>query len=163
MKLMLKIILLATIFMSNTVFSQTYNNYAVNKILNSDKEPDGIVFEVISWDDDVWSWAAPMIKQFRLQLREKHPDLDIAVVSHGNEQFDLTTDKEDEHAVAFKTLRSLSDQGVNLHVCGTHSSWRSVDESEYVDFIDVSPSAPAQINDYIKLGYTHILLRSPSY
>ena len=161
MKLLTKISYLVIVLFSNVTFAHDYKNYAVEGLLNAKEEPSGVVFEMITWDKSAWSWAAPMLKQYRQQLLEKYPDLDIALVSHGGEQFELTKDKAQKNAVAFKTLKSLSDEGVDLHVCGTHSSWQDVDDSEYADFIDVSPSGPAQINDYIKLGFTHILLQSP--
>lgn len=160
MKILLKAVVAFFILVSAAQASE-YKNYDVDRILSGEKEASGVVFEIISWDKDAWDWAAPMLKQFREQLLEKNPDLDIAMVSHGGEQFELTKDKAEVNAVTFEALDSLSKQGVDLHVCGTHSGWRNVDESEYVDFIDVSPSGPAQINDYIKLGYTHILLNPP--
>ena len=120
------------------------------------------LFELLSWDEKTWTWAAPMIREFRQRLQAKFPDIDIAVVSHGAEQFQLTKNEAEKQPEAIASLRSLNEEGVNLHVCGTHSGWQNVDEEAYLDFVDVSPSGPAQINDYIKLGYTHILLRRPS-
>ena len=66
-----------------------------------------------------------------------------------------------EQPQAIAQLAELVDQGVNLHVCGAHSSWRNIDPSEYIEIVDVAGSAPAQINDYIKLGYQHILIQKP--
>ncbi len=134
---------------------------SVEKILASDVEPDGIVFELLSWDEDTWTWAAPLIKDYRTRLLQKFPDLDIAVVSHGGEQFQLTKEKAQSQPEAIATLSSLSDDGVSIHVCGVHSSWKDISEDSYIDIVDVSPSGPAQINDYINLGYTRIILRKP--
>ena len=161
MKLLIKITGIALLLMSQLAFAQEYKNHAVERLLTAKEAPSGVVFEIITWEKDAWDWAAPMLKQFRHQLLEKYPDLDIALVSHGGEQFELTKDKVKKNAVVFDALQSLSDQGVSLHVCGTHSSWRNVEESEYVDFINVSPSAPAQMNDYMTLGFIHILLQAP--
>lgn len=161
MKLFIKMSCILLLLFSNLTFALEYKNFEVERILNAKAEPDGVVFEIITWDKNAWDWAAPMLKQFRQQLLSKYPGLDIALVSHGGEQFELTKDKAKKNISVFKALKSLSDDGVNLHVCGTHSSWKDVDDSEYVEFIDVSPSGPAQINDYIKLGFTHILLQSP--
>ena len=159
MKLLIKISCIALMLFSNMTLAQEYKNFEVERLLNAKEEPAGVVFETITWDENAWDWAAPMLKQFRQQLLAKYPGLDIALVSHGGEQFELTKDKAKKNAVTFKALKSLSDAGVDLHVCGTHSSWQNIDDSEYADFIDVSPSGPAQINDYIKLGFTHILLQ----
>jgi len=161
MRYFIKISWIVFVLFSNVSLAQEYKNDEVESLLTAEEEPSGVVFEIITWEKDAWDWAAPMLKQYRKQLLEKYPDIDIALVSHGGEQFELTKDKAKVNAVAFKALKSLSDDGVDLHVCGTYSSWQNVEESEYVDFINVSPSGPAQINDYIKLGFTHILLRAP--
>ena len=124
-----------------------YRHATVSRLLQAEQAPDGVVFELISWDQKTWQWAAPMI--------------DVAVVSHGGEQFQLTKSAAQQQPRAIAQLQSLTDEGVNLHVCGTHSYWNDVEESAYLDMVDVSPSGPAQINDYIKLGYTHILLQKP--
>jgi intracellular sulfur oxidation DsrE/DsrF family protein len=138
-----------------------YRNTDVDRLLKSSDEPDGVVFELISWDEKTWSWAAPMITDLRQQLRQRFPNIDIAIVSHGGEQFQLTYSRQDEQPEAIAQLTDLTKEGVYLHVCGTHSQWNDVPEEAYLDIVDVSPSGPAQINDYIRLGYTHILLRQP--
>ncbi len=161
MKLFVKISCIVALLFSNMALAQTYKNLEVERLLTAKNPPSGVVFEIITWDKNAWDWAAPMLKQYREQLLAVYPDIDIALVSHGGEQFELTKDKAEKNATAFKALKLLSNEGVDLHVCGTHSGWRNVDESEYMDFINVSPSGPAQINDYITLGYTHILLNAP--
>ncbi len=138
-----------------------YRNATVSRLLQAEQAPDGVVFELISWDQKTWQWAAPMIADLRRQLQQKFPAIDVAVVSHGGEQFQLTKSAAQQQPRAIAQLQSLTDEGVNLHVCGTHSYWNDVEESAYLDMVDVSPSGPAQINDYIKLGYTHILLQKP--
>ena len=141
--------------------SGDYQHPQVKRMIDSGKAPDGVVFELISWDEKTWTWAAPMLKDLRRQLQSRFADIDVVVVSHGGEQFQLTREREQEQPEAIAELASLSEEGVSVHVCGTHSSWQDVDESAYLDFVDVSPSGPAQINDYIKLGYEHILLSKP--
>ena len=138
-----------------------YRNATVSRLLQAEQAPDGVVFELLSWDQKTWQWAAPMIADLRRQLQQKFPAIDVAVVSHGGEQFQLTRSAAQQQPEAIARLQSLTDEGVNLHVCGTHSYWNDVEESAYLDMVDVSPSGPAQINDYIKLGYSHILLQRP--
>lgn len=143
------------------LYAVEYSSLEIEKLLQRQQAPDGVVFELISWDDRTWTWAAPMIASLRQQLRQRFPDLDVVVVSHGGEQFQLTKDHKEQQPEAIAQLQNLTEDGVNLHVCGTHSSWNDVPDTAYMDFVDVSPSGPAQINDYIKLGYEHILLRKP--
>ncbi len=155
------IVFLGFCFLSTSLLAQKFQNDEVDQLLAKNKESVGVVFEIMTWDKNAWEWAAPMVKQFRQELLAKYSDLDIAIVSHGGEQFDLTKEKNKTSNKPLETLKSLSNEGVDVHVCGTHSSWQNVSDDAYVEFIDVSPSAPAQINDYIKLGYVHVTLRAP--
>ena len=158
----LRWLLLSLLFsLSTSVFATGYSNPDIERLLRAPEAPDGVVIELLSWDEQTWNWAAPMITDLRQQLLEKFPDTDVAVVSHGGEQFQLTRDRAQEQPEAIAQLSALSEQGVDLHVCGTHSSWRDVPDTAYIDIVDVSPSGPAQINDYIKLGYRHIQLQRP--
>ena len=141
--------------------SAEYRHADIDRMLQSGQEPDGVVIELISWDDQTWNWAAPMITDLRRQLQQRFPAIEVAVVSHGGEQFQLTKESAQEQPEAIAQLSLLSDEGVSLHVCGTHSSWKDVPDTAYIDIVDVSPSGPAQINDYIKLGFQHILLQKP--
>lgn len=158
---MKKVILLFILGLFSLNLPAIHHYPSVEKILASDNEPDGIVFELLSWDENTWTWAAPLLKDYRNRLLQKFPDLDIAVVSHGAEQFQLTKADAPDQPAAIATLSSLSDDGVNIHVCGVHSSWQGVSEDSYIDIVDVSPSGPAQINDYVNLGYIRIVLRKP--
>jgi intracellular sulfur oxidation DsrE/DsrF family protein len=160
-KLLNNLLLLASLAISQAATATDYSHPTINRLLAADETPDGVVFELIAWDDNTWMWAAPMITDLRRQLLAKFPGVDIAVVSHGGEQFQLTRERIGEQAPALAQLETLTGQGVELHVCGAHSLMSDVPISAYIDIVDVSPSGPAQINDYIKLGYRHILLSRP--
>ena len=144
------------------VQAQGYSHPTIDRLLQADETPDGVVFELVAWDEFTWSWAAPMIADLRAQLKQKFPQVDVAVVSHGGEQFQLTRDRAGQQPKAIAQLQSLTADGVDLHVCGAHSLWNDVPVSSYIEIVDVSPSGPAQLNDYIKLGYRHILLQKPN-
>jgi len=160
-KFLLRLSISIILSMMHLAYAADYAHPAIKQILQAREAPDGVVIELLSWDDHTWQWAAPMITQLRAQLRSKYPDIDVAVVSHGGEQFQLTKQRQQEQPQAIAQLETLTEQGVSLHVCGTHSSWQDIAEDAYIDIVDVSPSGPAQINDYIKLGYQHILLQRP--
>lgn len=138
-----------------------YSHPHIQRLLVADEPPNGVVFELVHWDDDTWRWAAPMIADLKMQLQAKFPDIDVAIVSHGGEQFQLTRDRIGDQPGVLAQLQSLTGDGVNLHVCGTHSQWNDVPVSDYIDIVDVSPSGPAQVNDYVALGYRRIVLRRP--
>lgn len=152
-------ITLITVLLSCQILAKdSYNNQQINRIIEANEEPAGVVFELLAWDENTWEWAAPMLTDFRKQLLAKYPGLDIAIVSHGGEQFQLTKTNAAKQAEAIATLSELSTAGVDVHVCGVHSSWEGIAVDDYLDFVDVSPSGPAQINDYLKLGYKKILI-----
>ena len=162
MRLLQSLALVACLLLSvNPLTAGNYSHPEIDRLLQSAEAPTGVVIEVISWDPNTWDWATPMIRQFREQLDQRFPGIDVAVVSHGAEQFLLTRDNLANTPAVLDGLTDLADQGVDFHVCGTHSEWRGVDESEYADLVNVSASGPAQINDYKNLGYQLVILRNP--
>lgn len=133
----------------------------VDSIIAKNEVPEGIVFEIVTGDPDGLRWALPETKKAIEKLRAKFPDLDIAVVTHGREQFAL----QKKYKENFKKVHSLTeslvkDSGVNIHVCGTYAEWHNVTANEFAEYADVAAAGPAQINDYVKLGYTKILIES---
>ncbi len=143
------------------IFAGDFRNTEVDDIIASDQRPEGIVFELIEFDDDVWTWAAPMLRSLTRQLEEKYPSLDRALVSHGAEIFDLAKESGNQDKEEIQQLSILADEGLEVHVCGTYASYKHLEDNDFLSFVDVAPSAPAQLNDYIKLGFVPILLRKP--
>ena len=139
-----------------------FRNGEVDALVAADTEPDGVVFEIVTWEDNSWDWAAPMLSALTRQLRNRYPDLDIALVSHGNELFDLALEQENQSKPAMQSLQNLSDDNVDIHVCGNFAKYKHLGTNDFLPFVDVSPSGPAQINDYTKLGFTRILLEAPN-
>jgi len=132
--------------------------FDVDEILALNEAPNGIVFEVISGDKLALEKIIPGLRKDIDKMRQKFPGLSIAMVTHGQEQFSLLTKEKKKHAKTHKLTQKLAANDVEVHVCGTHASWYSLSEEDYPDFLDVAASAPAQINDYKKLGYIHIEL-----
>ena len=54
--------------------------------------------------------------------------------------------------------RRLRDDDIDLHVCGAHAGWYGHVSEDFPSYVDVSPSGPAQINDYRALDYVVITL-----
>lgn len=134
----------------------------VDYILKMDTPPLGVVFEIIEGSPDDLEWAIPRIVKFSKQLRDKFPDIGIAVVSHGSEQFGLMKSEAKEKAEVHKTVKSLSqEQDIPIHVCGTHASWYGKSEKDFPDYIDVTPAGPTQIANYEDMGYEKIILEEP--
>ena len=151
------ILFFLTIF-SSSIHAGEYRLASIDALIAMNEEPDGVVFEIITWEDNTWDWAAPMLEALTGQLRARYPDLDIALISHGNELFDLAKSNNNRSEVAMQTLQTLSDGNVEIHVCGDYAKYKHLGTNDFLPFVDVSPSGPAQLQDYINLGFDHIML-----
>jgi len=143
-----------------SAFHSTAFATSVDDILQQDQPPVGVVFEVASSQPDKLRKIVPMIQQHVKQLRQRFPDLDIAVVTHGKEQFSLTQNNEKNYSEVHQQVKSLvKDTNVAVHVCETYAGWKNIDASEFPDYVDVAPAGPAQINNYKALGYVLIKIK----
>ncbi len=132
----------------------------VEQVLAADTPPDGVVFEIATADDNALEWAIPIVRRDAARLRKQFPQLDIALVTHGEEQFGLRKQEGDTVPRLQSLARALvEDDGIQLHVCGTFAGWRGLSEEDFPDFIDVTAAGPAQVNMYRELGFVVILVR----
>ena len=151
------LILIAFLFGSYRLLA---SGVELEEILQLDEAPSGVVFEIASGDDEHLRWAIPAVQQQIKILRQRFPELSIAVVSHGSEQFALTRDKQKKYEKVHKGIQSLvKDSDVPVHVCGTYADWHGVAESDFPDYVDVAAAGPVQINDYRQLGYLLVELK----
>ena len=156
MKITLKIILSFFVISTFGLFSKASQ---IEDILTLKEEPPGVVFELIESSHYAWTWAAPKIRSYVSQLREKFPNIDLAIVSHGREQFSLTKKGASSIIKEVSILKDINKKdSVDISVCGTHSKWLNVSRENYLPFVNVAESGPALINDYKNLGYILILL-----
>jgi intracellular sulfur oxidation DsrE/DsrF family protein len=130
----------------------------IDEILTLTEEPPGVVIEIVEGNKEALRALLPEIRQMIARIHQKFPGLPIAIVSHGQEQFALTKSGESKYQDIHTGIREIVDQDIDVHVCGTHASWHGLTPEDFPDYVDVSPTGPAQINDYIKLGYIHIQL-----
>ena len=156
-------ILIISLILFNLIFSSSSfassSEQEVERILALKQPPSGIIFEIVFISSDSLEWALPKTQQYIKKLRQRFPKLDIAIVTHGSEQFALQT----SNTKKFKKVHSLTQQlvtkdNVQLHVCGTYAGWRGLSEEDFPEYVDVTAAGPATINDYISLGYTLIKL-----
>ena len=156
MKITLKIILSFFVISTFGLFSKASQ---IEDILTLKEEPPGVVFELIESTHYAWTWAAPKIRSYVSELREKFPDIDLAIVSHGREQFSLTKKGASSIIKEVSILKDINKKdSVDISVCGTHSQWLNVSRENYLPFINVAESGPALINDYKNLGFIVVLL-----
>jgi len=132
---------------------------AVMTILQQNEAPEGVVFEIVTADSEGLEWALPLTRSYIKRLREQFPALPVAVVTHGREQFALQTDHNDSQQAAHNQVRSLTDGDVPVYVCGTYAGWRGLSDEDFPEYVNVAAAGPAQINDYVSLGYTRVLIR----
>ena len=128
-------------------------------LLTAKKAPSGVVFEIVSEEPGLLQQLLPTIKSNIQKLRERFPDLPVAVVSHGTEQFDLTIKNSKNEAKSHQLVKELVDkEKIDVHVCATHASWYGVMPEDFPDYVNVSATGPGQINDYEEMGYEVIVL-----
>ncbi len=132
---------------------------SVEALLQEKSAPEGIVFEIVTGDDDGLEWALPRVRQAIERLRRRFPELPVAVVTHGQEMFALEKGVRDSYPGVHATVRSLLADGVTVHACGTYAGWRGLAGEDFPAYVDLSAAGPAQVNDYLALGYVRILVR----
>lgn len=134
----------------------------IDQILSSNTPPAGVVFEVASGDDEGLKWALPLLQSYTNQLREKYPEIGLAVVFHGEEQFQLTKESSHYFPEAHEQVKTLVyDQGINIHVCGNYAASSGFNEDDFVDEIDVADRGPAKIKNYENAGYVVLVVSKP--
>ena len=131
----------------------------VDSIIAGEQAPAGVVFEIVSDEDDLLAELLPSVKADIERLRQRFPDLPVAIVSHGKELFALTSKNRVSEQRAHELVKQLvKAENVDVHVCGTHAGWYGVTAEAFPDYVDVTAAAPTQIDDYEAIGYTVIIL-----
>ena len=130
----------------------------VERILALDKAPPGVVFEVVSGNADALNAVIPRVSRYAERLRVRFPDLPVAVMTHGSEQFSLLASEQDSYSDLHAQVRALTGEGdVAVNVCGNHASWRNNTAEDFPDYVDVAVAASEKMREYRGLGYIVIL------
>jgi intracellular sulfur oxidation DsrE/DsrF family protein len=159
-----KFVLLAALLMFPVpqLAAVEFRNPALEQLLAGSQQPEGVVFEIMVWEDDSWAWAAPMLKGYVERLRHKYSGLDIVLISHGAELFDLTHRAGLESRPEIRQLADLEDGGVEIYVDGEYARWKRLEQRDFLEFVEIAASGSAQLTDYVELGYAPIKLE-PSH
>ncbi len=132
----------------------------ISQLLKNQQPPEGVVFEIVTGDEGALEWAIPRTQQYIQQLRARFPNLPIAVVTHGREMFSLQKRKEAGNQAVHQQVKSLVEQqDVVLHVCGTYAGRKGLSMEDFPAYVDVAAAGPAQINDYVAIGYVKIQIK----
>lgn len=132
----------------------------VASLLAQDKPPPGVAFEVVQGDPDGLNWAIPVIRGYIERLRTRYPEIPVAVISHGQEQFSLLRENTATFDEAHELARSfMSDLDVPVQVCGNHAGMYGHNADDYPDYVEVVDAAPRQIGRYREMGYKMVVVR----
>lgn len=154
------LLLLSFVFLFSTVAAATNKDKTINDILKLKEIPSGVVIEIVTGAGESLEWALPLADDYIKKLRTKFPELSIAIVSHGAEQFALTKDEKDDNKEIHSLVQSLGKADVPVHICETFAGWRGLSSDDFPDYVNVAAAGPAQINNYISLGYELIIISS---
>jgi intracellular sulfur oxidation DsrE/DsrF family protein len=128
----------------------------LEQVLSAPEPPSGVVFEIVEGDEGALQALMPQVHRAIARLRERFPGVDIAIVSHGGEQFSLQAKRAEEYPELHREVQSLVADEVPVHVCGVHAGWYGVEPEDFPDYVDVAASGPAQIRQYEALGFETI-------
>ena len=131
----------------------------LERLLESPAAPAGVVFEIVDRDPQALELALPWVRQAAERLEERFPGLPMALVTHGQEMFALQEkDKERNAALHAQAQRLKQDKGIPVYVCETFAGWKGVAPEAFPSYVDVAPSGPAQVNNYLALDYRRLLV-----
>ena len=148
------------IIMSLLSFSILASDKAdIDEILSMSDAPDGVVFELIGSEDSKYLPNALIkVEAYKTQLKKRFPDIEVAVVAHGAEQFELTKDNAKKEKKSHDLVKRITLDDVPVHICETHASWRGVGAEDFPDYVTVSAQGPIQIRQYQELGYLLVVI-----
>lgn len=135
----------------------------VQKILDQTDVPEGVVFDIETLDSEALNSLAPYVIQQIELIRKRYPDVDIAVVTHGAEEFALQKQAQSQNADLHAMFNQLvTDQSVSVHVCGAVGGLKNLTREDFPEFVSYSDSGMAQLNDYKALGYQVVVIKQLS-
>lgn len=152
-----QIVLILMFFLSCSAIAKDKED--IDKILNLAISPDGVVFELIGSENSQYlPNALSKVESYKFQLKMKFPDIEIAVVAHGSEQFELTKSNANKEKKSHDLVKRITLDDVPVHICETHASWRGVGAEDFPEYITVSAQGPIQIKQYQELGYLLVVI-----
>lgn len=150
--------LIAMLFLFSFSASLSANEDQVNELLAFKAAPVGVVFEVVSWEEGYLKTALDNFEVYQKQLKAKFPDIKLAIVSHGNEQFSLTEANKEKYKDTHKQVQRITQTEVPVQICAAHATMRAVNVKAFPSYVSIVARAPEEIAKYQALGYTLIIL-----
>lgn len=135
------------------------SSLTLEQLLAKPTPPAGVVFEIVDRDPQALEFALPWVRQAAEKIEERFPGVPMALVTHGQEMFALQEKDKQRNAALHEQVQSLKrDRNIPVHVCETYAGWKGVAPEAFPSYIDVAPSGPAQINNYIALDYQRLVV-----
>lgn len=142
-----------------TISTSQAGEYTMEEVLALQEAPTGVVFEVVSGNEDYLQTALADFEEHQKQLKTQFPDIKLAIVSHGSEQFALTTSNQQAQSATHSLVQRLTgDDSVPVHICAGHASWRDLKAEDFPDYVTVSKSGPGAVRDHQAQGYLLVML-----
>ena len=133
----------------------------IDKLLANETPPAGIVFDIDEWDSDALQWAIPLVRGHVDRLRTRFPGLEIAIVSHGDEEFALMQYAKPNFGTVHREVEALVADQVPVHVCAGHAVMSGYNENGFVDYVDKVPAGVETVAEYRRRGFIHIPVTRP--
>jgi len=131
----------------------------VEQIIASEKAPVGVLFELIGRENGKYlPESLKKVEDYKIQLKRKFPDIKVAVVTHGSEQFELTKENAIKQSKTHDIVKRITAENVPVHVCSNHASWRGKTEIDFPDYVLASSGAGSQMKEYQDQGYIRIII-----
>jgi intracellular sulfur oxidation DsrE/DsrF family protein len=135
------------------------NSLTLDEVLTRTAPPAGVVFEIVDRDPQALEFALPWVRQAAEKLKARFPNLPMALVTHGQEMFALQSNYKERNAAVHEQVQSLKrDQGMPVHVCETYAGWKGLGPEAFPSYVDVAPSGPSQVNNYVALDYLRLVV-----
>jgi intracellular sulfur oxidation DsrE/DsrF family protein len=139
----------------------TSSDDTIEEILARQTAPAGVVFDVDEWDIDALKWGIPLIRDYVDRLRERFPEIEIAVVSHGDEEFALLKRARENYRSVHQGVEALVNDQIPVHICAGHAIMNGYSESGFVDYVERVSSGVDTVADYRMRGFVHIPVEQP--
>ena len=131
----------------------------IDNILALEETPVGVLFELIGRENGKYlPESLKKVEAYKTQLKKKFPDIKVAVVTHGAEQFELTTENSEKQSKTHDIVKRITAEDVPVHVCSNHASWRGKTEIDFPDYVLASSGAGSQMKEYEDQGYTRVTI-----
>ncbi len=90
---------------------------------------------------------------------KKHGDFKkshFVMIAHGNELHAYSRKNRSAFPEAYKALKEITDEGVEIHICSNAARSRGYKPDEFYDIMTVVPAAVIDIPHYAGKGYSYM-------